>query len=107
MPLPVARWAPLPAHPGVERDLALLVPDSLPVGRLLEVISESAGEGFREASVFDVYQGKGVPEGMRSVAFRLRFRAEGRSLTDAEVDGAVRQVLSALDHKLQVGVRGG
>jgi phenylalanyl-tRNA synthetase beta chain len=106
-PSPTPRWAPLPTHPGVERDLALLVPEVLPVGEVLEVISAAGGSDFQEASIFDVYQGKGVPEGMRSVAVRLRFRGEGRSLTDGEVDEAVGKVISALHSKLQVGVRGG
>jgi phenylalanyl-tRNA synthetase beta chain len=48
---------------------------------------------------FDLYEGKGLPEGMRSLAWRLRYRAADRTLTDAEVDASVERVLKALEER--------
>ena len=62
-------------------------------------IREAAGALLEEVYPFDLYEGKGIPEGTRSLAFRLRFRAPERTLTDAEVDGAVGRVLSALEER--------
>jgi phenylalanyl-tRNA synthetase beta chain len=93
------RYQPLPVHPGSERDLALLVPTGTRGADVAATIREAAGALLEEVYPFDLYEGKGIPEGTRSLAFRLRFRAPERTLTDAEVDGAVSRVLSALEER--------
>jgi phenylalanyl-tRNA synthetase beta chain len=102
-PVPVERrsiqYRPLPVHPGSERDLALLVPAALTAGEVGRTIRESAGELLEDVFPFDLYEGKGIAEGTRSVAFRLRFRAADHTLTDAEVDSAVGRVLAALEER--------
>ena len=92
---PVLR--PLPVFPAIERDLALLMPVALPAGDVITLIRERAGALLEDVLPFDVFAGKGVPEGVRSVAYRLRFRAPERTLTDEEVDRAVTSVLRALE----------
>jgi phenylalanyl-tRNA synthetase beta chain len=92
-------YQPLPVHPGSERDLALLVPSGTSGAEVSSTIREAAGALLEEVYPFDLYEGKGIPEGTRSLAFRLRFRAPERTLTDAEVDGAVSRVLSALEER--------
>jgi phenylalanyl-tRNA synthetase beta chain len=92
-------YQPLPVHPGSERDLALLVPTGTMGAEVSSTIREAAGALLEEVYPFDLYEGKGIPEGTRSLAFRLRFRAPERTLTDAEVDGAVSRVLSALEER--------
>ena len=93
------QYRPLPVHPGSERDLALLVPGGTTAGEVGGTIREAAGALLEDVFPFDLYEGQGIPEGTRSVAFRLRFRAPDRTLTDAEVDGAVRAVLGALEER--------
>jgi phenylalanyl-tRNA synthetase beta chain len=92
-------YQPIPVHPGSERDLALLVPSGTSAAEVDGTIRGSAGALLEDAHPFDLYEGKGIPEGTRSVAFRLRFRAPERTLTDAEVDGAVAAVLRALEER--------
>jgi phenylalanyl-tRNA synthetase beta chain len=103
VPPPSARYRPVPVQPATERDLALLVPDAMPASEVVVAIRSSAGEFLEHAGVFDVYTGKGIPEGTRSIAFRLRFRAGDRTLTDAEVDDVVRRLLQRLND--EIGVR--
>jgi phenylalanyl-tRNA synthetase beta chain len=86
----------LPEYPAVERDLALLVPEAVPAATVESAIREGAGEMLETVWPFDRYAGKGIPEGTRSLAFRLRFRLPERTLTDAEVDRAVERVLTGL-----------
>ena len=92
-------YQPIPVHPGSERDLALLVPAGTTAADVDGTIREAAGALLEDVFPFDLYEGKGIPEGTRSVAFRLRFRAPERTLTDAEVDGAVAGVLRALEER--------
>ncbi len=103
---PVAHYAPLPQFPGVERDLALVVPDTVPAASALSSIRRGAGELLEDVTLFDLYRGQGVPEGSRSVAFRLRFRARDRTLKDAEVDRVMASVLARLKEDLGVETRG-
>jgi hypothetical protein len=93
------RYPPPPVHPGSERGLALLVPAGSTAAEVAATLREAAGALLEEACPFDLYEGKGIPEGTRSLAFRLRFRAPERTLTDAEVDGAVARMLSALEER--------
>jgi phenylalanyl-tRNA synthetase beta chain len=102
---PPARYRPLPAQPANERDLALLVPVSTPSAAVADAIRAGAGPLLEEVDVFDVYSGSGVPAGTRSIAWRLRFRAPDRTLTDAEVDGAVQRVLQRLNDEMGVRQR--
>jgi phenylalanyl-tRNA synthetase beta chain len=89
-------FRPLPAHPSVERDLALLVSRATPAAAIEQTIRATAGALLEEVDLFDVYTGEGVPQDSRSLAFRLRFRAPDRTLTDSEVDAAIVRVLGRL-----------
>ena len=100
-PRPV-HYRPLPEHPGVDRDLALVGQRSVAAAEMEGVIREAAGPLLESLSLFDVYEGKGIPEGARSLAWRLRFRHAERTLTDAEVDRSIERVLAALEERLDV-----
>ncbi|HUE77316.1 MAG TPA: phenylalanine--tRNA ligase subunit beta [Longimicrobiales bacterium] len=97
---------PVPTRPASDRDLALLVPDSLPAADVEATIMEAAGPLLESLSIFDVYTGKGVAAGVRSIAFRLVFRDPERTLKDEEVDAAVGRVLQRLEDAHGVERRG-
>jgi phenylalanyl-tRNA synthetase beta chain len=99
------RYREVPAFPAIERDVALLVADSLQAGRVVEEIRRSAGPLLEDVEPFDVYSGTGVAAGMRSVAIRVRFRAPDRTLTDREVDDVMRKLLRRLNDELGVQQR--
>jgi phenylalanyl-tRNA synthetase beta chain len=105
-PRPEPAYRPLPSHPGVDRDVALLVPDDVPAARVAEVARAAGGPLLAGVEVFDLFRGKGVPEGARSLAHRFRFRAPERTLTDDEVERATRTILDRLGEELGVHVRG-
>lgn len=106
LPAPVPVHQPLPPFPGVDRDLALLLPNGLPARQVEEMIAGAGGPLLVGLKVFDLYEGKGVPAGFRSVAFRLRFQSGERTLTDEDVDRAVRSVTDRLREELGVETRG-
>ena len=68
-------------------------------GEALEAIRETAGPQLVSAEIFDRYEGKGVPEGRVSLAFRLEFQKPDRALTDAEVAGATDRVVQMLSDR--------
>jgi phenylalanyl-tRNA synthetase beta chain len=93
------RYAALPTQPPSERDLALLLPHDVSAEQVGATIRETAGELLESVAPFDLFEGKGIPEGTRSVAWRLRFRAADRTLTDTEVDTAIEATLRALEER--------
>ncbi len=93
---PLARFAPLPKLPPAQRDLSFFVPQAMQAGDVLERI-EGAGLAHLEGvELFDVYAGKGVPDGKKSLAISLVFRAQDRTLTDAEVDADFNALITLL-----------
>ena len=98
-------YRPPPAFPAVERDLALLIPDSLPARQVLEFLEKRGGRDLVGVSVFDLFRGGDVPGGYRSVGFRLRFQSGRRTLTDTAVDRAVRRLVHRLKEEFGVEPR--
>ncbi|MDR2350177.1 MAG: phenylalanine--tRNA ligase subunit beta [Deltaproteobacteria bacterium] len=83
-------------YPELTRDLAVLVDSETPAAELVKTIKETGDIPPGEVSVFDLYTGDKVPEGKKSVAFRLRFRSFERTLTEEIVSGCFRRILEAL-----------
>ncbi len=99
------RYAPFPRVPAVERDLAVVVAESRPAGEVAGTIREAAAPLLRELRLFDVYHGAPLAQGERSLAFRLTLQAEGRTLTDEEIDAAVARIVEALGSRLGARIR--
>ncbi|RAX47703.1 phenylalanine--tRNA ligase subunit beta [Arthrobacter sp. AQ5-06] len=74
--------------PVATQDVALVVPQDIPADQVLEALREGAGELLEDVALFDVYAGKGIEEGKKSLAFGLRFRATDRTLTADEASAA-------------------
>ena len=81
--------------PSSDIDLAFAVSDQMPAGDLKAVLTEAAGECLASIVLFDIFRGKQLGEGMRSLAFRLRFEAPDRTLTDEEVAKARQRCIEA------------
>ena len=79
---------PVSGHPVVKEDVALVVADSVSAADVQHALSDGAGELLESISLFDVFTGGQVPQGHRSLAFALRFRAPDRTLTDVETAAA-------------------
>ena len=98
-------YQPLPRFPAVTRDIALVCDKDLPVGKLEDCIRRGAKGLLKAVSLFDVYTGKGVPEGKKSVAFSLELRSDDRSLTAQEADEDVKGILELLSKELNSVLR--
>ena len=91
---------PLPRHPSVIRDVAILVSDALSAETVRGTIRAAGPTTLVGVHEFDRYQGKGIPEGHVSLALRLTFQAPDRTLTDAEVHAAMERIVTDLRTQL-------
>ena len=98
-------YKPLPKYPAVTRDIAMLVDEGVLVKEIERVITEKAGKILEEIKLFDVYKGKQVPEGKKSVAYSIAFRAADRTLTDEEAGKAMEKIVKGLSEKLGAQLR--
>ncbi len=101
----LVRYRPFSPFPASDRDLALFSPLSTSVAVLEAAIRAAGGSLLESVELFDEYRGQGVPEGQRSLAFRMTYRAQDRTLTEAEVEAAQQQVRAHLEQTFQVQLR--
>ena len=88
---------PLPRHPSVVRDLAVVVDAALPAATVRGTIRSAAPDTLLRVREFDRYAGTGIPDGRVSLALRLTFRSPERTLTDAEIDRAMGAIVARLE----------
>ncbi|MDW7739922.1 MAG: phenylalanine--tRNA ligase subunit beta [Bacillota bacterium] len=101
----VPRFDPLPRYPSANRDIAVVVPREIPARQLEEVIREAGGELISSVRLFDLYEGRQIPPGKRSLAFSISYRCEERTLTDLEVNRSQEKIEKALQ-KIGAELRG-
>ena len=94
---PDPEYAPLPKYPPITRDIAVVCDEAVTVGALENAIRRGARGLLKDVSLFDIYRGKNLGEGRKSVAFNLVLRADDRSLTGEEADADVKSILEALE----------
>ncbi len=100
-----ASFIPLPKFPYIERDIALVVHDSVTVNSVKEEILSTESDIIESVKVFDVYKGKPIPQDKKSLAFAVRYRSTDKTLTDAEVDAVHADILGRLQDGLNAELR--
>ncbi len=98
-------FKPLPRFPAVTRDIAVVCGAEVPVGDMTEAILAGGGQYLKGCTLFDVYTGHHIAEGMKSVAFSLTMRAEDQTLTDEHAEETVKKVLQLLKEKFNAVMR--
>ena len=90
-------FQPIPKFPASARDLAILGPEELSDADVEAIITKRGGKHLESLTLFDLYQGKQVPEGYKSMAYSLAFRAPDRTLTDSDVDTWIKKIVDDLE----------
>jgi phenylalanyl-tRNA synthetase beta chain len=98
-------FAELPRFPSVYRDVAVVVDADVPWASLRAEAIDAGGGLCSEVRVFDVYTGRPVPEGKKSVAFAITYRATDRTLTDDEVGRVHDAIRRRLEERLGARIR--
>ena len=96
---------PISRFPSSDIDLAFVVPDEVPAGLVEATLVESGGELLESVSLFDVYRGESLGDGVRSLAYRLRFCALDRTLTDEEIGGLRTRCIAAVEEAHRAALR--
>lgn len=91
------QYHPLPKFPAVTRDLALICDDETPVLTLEKAIAGAAGKHLEKIELFDVYKGKQIADGKKSVAFSIRLRSADGTLTEEQVGSILKKTMQALE----------
>jgi phenylalanyl-tRNA synthetase beta chain len=99
-----SRYQPVSRYPVVDRDLAVVVKETVAVGSILDTVREAAGELLQEVGVFDIFRGGNLAAGEKSIAISLRFGA-GRTLQDHDVDPRIQAILAALSERFAARLR--
>ena len=91
--------------PAVRRDVAFTVAEGVPAGSILAAARGLVPGFVREVEVFDMYRGKGVQPGKKSLALRIVMQDTDRTLTDSEVEAVVASIRELLDQQFQARPR--
>ncbi|ATH78764.1 phenylalanine--tRNA ligase subunit beta [Vreelandella venusta] len=102
----VPAFEPLSRYPEVRRDLAFTVKEETPVQALLDCAKSQAGESLKDIKLFDVYAGKGVAEGHKSIALGLTWQHASRTLNDEEINQLVDAIVTTVRTELNADLRG-
>ena len=93
------------SYPQSDRDIAFFAPIKVTAAEITKVIHQAGGSLLASITLFDEYRGQNVPEGQRSLAFRLVYRSSDRTLTETEIEPIHQQVREALVEKFGVNLR--
>ena len=96
---------PVPAFPPVLEDLALVVDESIPAARVVDVIKQGAGRMVTHITLFDVYRGDQIGKGKKSLAYSLTYQAGDKTLTDHDVAQIRQRIIRRLDQELDAKLR--
>lgn len=100
------KYKALPKYPATSRDLAMLVDVDVNAADIEKAMTKVAGQNLTQITLFDVYTGKQVEEGKKSLAFSLTFQSNDKTLTDAEIDPAIEKIVAKLQKDFNVNLRG-
>ena len=95
----------IPQFPGIRRDIAMLVPENVTHENVATAVKQLKPQNLEGLELFDVFRGKNVPEGQKSVAYAFHYRNAERTLTDNEVNTAHERIVAELKQRLNATIR--
>ena len=101
----LTRYEPLPVYPSAPRDLAIVVDESVMAGELIAAIKKAAGEIAETVELFDLYRGKQIEKGKKSIAISINYRSRKGNLSGEQVDEKQRAVVRKLEKDFKAQIR--
>jgi phenylalanyl-tRNA synthetase beta chain len=105
VPTHFTSFTALPKYPGIRRDLALVLDKNIEYKALKELSFKVDKNLLQEVNIFDVYEGKGIPEGKKSYALSFTFRDKNRTLTDSDIEKTMQKLIDQFKHELNAEIR--
>ncbi|MFL0194589.1 phenylalanine--tRNA ligase subunit beta [Clostridium sp. WILCCON 0269] len=99
------KYIPLPKFPAVTRDLAVVVDDNVLTQDIEDIIIKQGGNMVEKVKFFDIYKGKQIEDGKKSIAYSISYRLPNKTLTDEEVNKIHNKILKSLEYKLGAQLR--
>ncbi len=99
------KYKALPKYPSTSRDLAMLVDIDVNAADIEKAMTKATGQNLTQITLFDVYTGKQVEAGKKSLAFSLTFQSNDKTLTDAEIDPAIDKIIDKLQKDFNANLR--
>jgi phenylalanyl-tRNA synthetase beta chain len=99
------RYQSVPRLPAVRRDIAVVVDEKQPVAALLNAVRAATPALVSEFALFDVYQGQGVEQGKKSLAFKMLLQHTEKTLTESEIESAVQEIVGILSDQFHATLR--
>ncbi|MDO9106098.1 MAG: phenylalanine--tRNA ligase subunit beta [Methylovulum sp.] len=100
-----SKFKPLSKYPSVRRDLALIVKEDIAACDVISCIKSSNEPTLKDVVIFDIYRGKGVEEGCKSIGLSLHLQNDIQTLTDSEIDAILHRVLEKLTNEISARLR--
>jgi phenylalanyl-tRNA synthetase beta chain len=104
--VPPRKYSALPRFPKVQRDVAFVLDRGVGAENVEQAIRKAGGELLQRVTLFDVYEGVGLPPGKRSLAYALELMSPQRTLTDAEIESTVGQIVRLVEQMFGATLRG-
>ncbi len=101
----IDRFSEISKFPEIRRDIAILVNQAIPAREIQDTIKVIAGDWLKEVFIFDVYHGKGISPGLKSIALALIFQHPTRTLVDDEVTELMERIITTLQRELGAELR--
>jgi phenylalanyl-tRNA synthetase beta chain len=101
----VPKYAEISKFPTTRRDLAVVVNENIPVQDMLDAMRAATETLVNDVAVFDIYRGKGIAEGQKSVAFLVLMQDTQKTLTDEDADAAMVKLIAVLTNKFGAALR--
>ena len=99
------KFCVLPKYPSVQRDLALIVKEEIPSADIIKTIKSIDGKLIKKVTLFDIFKGKQIGDGFKSLAYSVVFQAEDRTLIDQEVENTYKKIREKLMVKFNAKIR--
>ena len=92
-------------YPEIKKDISILIEKNITSDEISKTIKREAGRLLIKSEVFDVYEGKNLPQGKRSIAYSLTFGANDRTLTDDEINPIINKIIAGLEKTYDAELR--
>jgi len=103
---PLTKYEKISKYPMIERDIALILEEEVESAKVVNIIEENGGDHLKFVQLFDIYTGDQIEDGKKSMAYKIGFQSNERTLKDKEVKKAFEEILEALNEAFNVNLRG-